>query len=420
MGGRDAQDSTIPRSYCPELLIGEEYSFEPRILSSTTTMGVEMAERGRPKVALVLSDEERLTLERLSSRRKTAQAVATRARVVLACAQPGVTNLAVAAELGVGPAMVGKWRSRFVANRLNGLFDEPRPGHPRTITDDKVEAVIIKTLEEKPKDATHWSTRSMAKAMGMSQTSISLIWRAFGLQPHRAESFKLSTDPLFVDKVRDIVALYLDPPERASVLCVDEKSQIQALNRYQPILPMMPGTPERRSHDYVRHGTTSLFAALDMATGKVIGSLRHRHRAAEFKKFLIQIDEEVPAHLDLHLILDNYATHKTPDIQRWLLRHPRFHLHFTPTSGSWLNMVERWFGELTTKRIKRGAHMSVGSGARHQGVDRDLERESAPLRVGQDRRPDPRLRRPLLRTSLRDGLKVTVNPLITRTSDSGH
>ena len=323
------------------------------------TMEVRMARTGRPKLPLVLSDEERLTLERLTNRRKSAQAMALRARIVLACAKPGATNLAVAASLGVNPATVGKWRARFVDMGLKGLFDEDRPGAPRTITDDKIEGLIVKTLEDKPADATHWSTRSMAKATGMSQTSISLIWRAFGLQPHRAESFKLSTDPLFIEKVRDIVGLYLDPPERAVVLCVDETSQIQALNRFQPILPMMPGTPERRSHDYVRHGTTSLFAALNMASGKVIGSLHRRHRAAEFKKFLIRIDEEVPEGLDIHMILDNYATHKTPDIHRWLLKHPRFHLHFTPTSGSWLNMVERWFGELTTKKIKRGAHTNV-------------------------------------------------------------
>jgi transposase/transposase-like protein len=321
-------------------------------------MEVRMAERGRPKEPLVLSDEERLALERLAKRRKSAQAIALRARIVLACAT-GITNQAVAAEVGVNPATVGKWRRQFVSERLDGLLDEPRPRVRRTVTDDKVEAVIVKTLEDKPRDATHWSTRSMAKATGMSQTSISLIWRAFGLQPHRADSFKLSTDPLFVEKVKDLVGLYLDPPERAVVLCTDEKSQIQALNRFQPVLPMMPGTPERRSHDYVRHGTTSLFAALDMATGKVIGSLHRRHRASEFKKFLERIDDEVPDDLDVHLILDNYATHKTPDIHRWLLRHPRFHLHFTPTSGSWLNMVERWFGELTTKKIKRGAHTSV-------------------------------------------------------------
>ena len=322
-------------------------------------MEVRMARTGRPKQLLVLSEEERSTLERLARRPKSAQAMALRARIVLACAEPGVTNLAIAAGLGVNPATVGKWRSRFIEGRVNALGDRDRPGAPRTITDDKVEALIVKTLESKPVDATHWSTRSMAEAIGMSQTSISLIWRAFGLQPHRSESFKLSTDPFFIEKVRDVVGLYLDPPERAVVLCVDEKSQIQALNRFQPILPMMAATPERRSHDYVRHGTTSLFAALDMATGKVIGSMHRRHRAAEFKKFLIRINEEVPEELEIHLILDNYATHKTPEIHRWLLRHPRFHLHFTPTSGSWLNMVERWFAELTTKKIKRGAHTNV-------------------------------------------------------------
>jgi len=321
-------------------------------------MEVHMARTGRPKPPLVLSDEERLTLQRLVKRRKSAQAIALRARIVLACAE-GATNQAVAAEVGVTASTVTKWRNRFVEHRLKGLIDEYRSGAPRTVTDERVEAVIVKTLEETPANATHWSTRSMAKATGMSQTSISQIWRAFNLQPHRSESFKLSTDPLFVDKVKDIVGLYLDPPERAAVICVDEKSQIQALNRYQPILAMMPATPERRSHDYVRHGTTSLFAALDMTTGKVIGSLHHRHRAVEFKKFLQLIDTEVPADLQVHLILDNYATHKTPDIQRWLLRHPRFELHFTPTSGSWLNMVERWFAELTTKKIKRGSHTSV-------------------------------------------------------------
>jgi transposase len=324
-----------------------------------------MGQGGRPKAELKLTTQERLTLERLMNRRKTAQALALRARMVIMCAK-GLTNAEVATKLGVNQNTVGKWRRRFIEQRLDGLFDEPRPGAPRTISDDKVEEVIVKTLEQKPKDATHWSTRSMAEAVGVSQTSIVRIWGAFGLQPHRSESFKLSTDPLFVEKVRDIVGLYLDLPERAVVLCVDEKSQIQALNRYQPILPMMPGTPERRSHDYVRHGTTSLFAALNVATGKVIGSLKARHRAAEFKKFLIQIDEEVPDHLAVHLVLDNYATHKTPEIQRWLLRHPRFQLHFTPTSGSWLNLVERWFGELTMKKIRRGAHMSV------RALERDI------------------------------------------------
>jgi transposase len=321
-------------------------------------MEVRMAERGRPKPPLVLTTEERLTLERLTNRRKTAQALALRARIVLAGAA-GKNNKEVAAQLKVTPATVSKWRSRFVEDRLDGLFDEPRPGPARTITDRQVEDVIVKTLEEKPRDATQWSSRSMAKATGMSQSAIVRIWHAFGLQPWRAESFKLSTDPLFIDKLYDICGLYLDPPERAVVLCVDEKSQIQALDRAQPIFPLMPGTPERRSHDYVRHGTTSLFAALDMATGKVIGSLHRRHRAIEFKKFLERIDTEVPADLDVHLVLDNYGTHKTPAIKRWLLRHPRFHLHFTPTSGSWLNMVERWFAELTNKKIKRGAHRSI-------------------------------------------------------------
>jgi transposase len=327
-------------------------------------MEVRMAERGRPRVPLVLSEDERLTLERLTSRRKTAQALALRARIILTCAS-GKMNKEVAAELKVSPATVGKWRARFVEDRLDGLFDEPRPGPARTITDRQVEEVIVKTLEERPVDATHWSSRSMAKATGMSQSAIVRIWRAFELQPWRAESFKLSTDPLFIDKLYDICGLYLDPPERAVVLCVDEKSQIQALDRAQPILPIMPGTPERRSHDYVRHGTTSLFAALDMLTGEVIGSIHYRHRAIEFKKFLDLIEAEVPAHLDIHLVLDNYGTHKTPMIKRWLIRHPRFHLHFTPTSGSWLNMVERWFAELTTKKIKRGAHRSV----------RELERD---------------------------------------------
>jgi transposase len=322
--------------------------------------------RGRPKVELVLTDHERATLERLTNRRKTAQAMALRAHIVLACAEKSQpTNGEVAARLKVHQATVSKWRRRFVDERLDGLFDEDRPGAPRTVTDDMVERVVVKTLEEQPRDATHWSRRSMAKATGMSPTTIGRIWRAFELKPHLAENFKLSTDPLFIEKVRDVVGLYLDPPERAVVLCVDEKSQIQALNRSQPILPLLPGVAERRSHDYKRHGTTSLFAALDMATGQVIGSLHGRHRAVEFKKFLQKLDAEVPAGLDVHLILDNYGTHKTPSIKRWLLAHPRFHLHFVPTSSSWLNMVERWFGELTMKKIRRGTHRSV----------RELERD---------------------------------------------
>ena len=321
--------------------------------------------RGRPLTELTLGGEDRDTLTRWVRRPKTAQALAQRARIVLGAAE-GRSDSAVAAELGLTARTVGKWRRRFLEQGPDGLLDEQRPGAPRTITDDMVEAVIVKTLEEKPTDATHWSTRSMATEMGMSQGSISRIWRAFGLQPHRSESFKLSTDPLFVEKVRDVVGLYLDPPRRAVVLCVDEKSQIQALARFQPILPMLVGTPERRSHNYVRHGTTSLFAALEVASGKVIGSLRRRHRASEFKRFLVQIDAEVPEGLAVHLVLDDYATHKTPAIKHWLLRHPRFQLHFTPTGASWLNLVERWFAELTTKRIKRGAHTSV------QGLERDI------------------------------------------------
>jgi len=321
---------------------------------------------GRPKAALSVSAEEREALERLSRRRKTAQAIALRARIVLACAtDPQPTNGEVAARLGVSQATVGKWRRRFIEKRLDGLYDEPRPGAPRTVSDEDVERVVVTTLEQTPTDATHWSTRSLAKATGMSKSTVGRIWGAFELKPHLTESFKLSTDPLFVEKVRDVVGVYLDPPERAVVLCVDEKSQIQALNRSQPILPLVPGTPERRSHDYVRHGTTSLFAALDAASGMVISSLHARHRAVEFRKFLARIDAEVPAGLAIHLVLDNYATHKTPAIKRWLVRHPRFHLHFTPTSSSWLNLVERWFSELTTKKIRRGAHRSV----------RELERD---------------------------------------------
>jgi transposase len=314
--------------------------------------------RGRPLANLTLADQDRETLLRWMRRPKTAQALAQRARIVLAAAD-GRPNEAIAAELAVTPHTVGKWRRRYLERGPDGLLDEPRPGAPRTIGDERVEALITRTLEQKPLGATHWSTRSMARRMGMSQSSVSRIWRAFGLQPQRTESFKLSTDPLFVDKVRDVVGLYLDPPERAVVLCVDEKSQIQALARFQPILPMLTGTPERRSHDYVRHGTTSLFAGLDTLTGKVIGALHRRHRAIEFRSFLERLDAEVPAELDVHLVLDNYATHKTPAIKRWLLRHPRFHLHFTPTGASWLNLVERWFAELTTKKIKRGAHTSV-------------------------------------------------------------
>jgi transposase len=316
-----------------------------------------MAVKGRPKPELVISEVERETLVVWTRRRKTSQALALRAQIVLRCAT-GLLNQEVAAELGVSMPTVGKWRQRFVEHRLDGLTDEPRPGQPRKITDSDVEAVIVKTLESQPRSATHWSTRSMAKASGLNQTAVSRIWRAFALQPHRSETFKLSKDPLFVDKVRDIVGLYMSPPDKALVLCVDEKSQIQALDRTQPILPLRPGQAERRSHDYVRHGTTSLFAALDVACGKVIGRCFRRHRSQEFRAFLELIDQSVPADLDVHLVLDNYGTHKTPAIHRWLLRHPRFHLHFTPTGSSWINLVERWFAELTNKTIRRGTHRS--------------------------------------------------------------
>jgi transposase len=318
-----------------------------------------MAERGRPKAPLVLTDEEQQTLQRWTRRAKTAQALALRAKIVLACAE-GATNKEVAEQLGIWPQTVGKWRGRFVARRLEGLSDEDRPGRPRTIADERVEAVIAKTLEEPPPNHdTHWSTRSMARATGMSQTAISRIWRAFGLKPHLTETWKLSTDPQFIDKVRDVVGLYLDPPERALVLCVDEKSQIQALDRTAPSLPILPTTPARHTHDYVRNGTASLFAALDVASGKVISQVHRRHRHQEFLKFLKTIDASVPAGLDLHLICDNYGTHKTPEIKRWLLRHPRFQLHLTPTYSSWLNLVERWFAELTNRKLRRSAHRSV-------------------------------------------------------------
>ena len=308
----------------------------------------------------MLSDEERGQLERWARRRRTAAGLAQRSRIVLACAQ-GESNTEIARRLGLSRPTVTKWRARFASGRLEGLLEEPRPGRPRTVSDALVEDVIVRTLESAPPDrGTHWSTRQMAAKTGLSQSTVSRIWRAFGLQPHRLEHWKLSKDPLFVEKVRDIVGLYLDPPERAIVLCVDEKSQIQALDRIQPILPLLPGTPARASHDYKRNGTSSLFAALDAASGKAIGSLHARHRAIEFKGFLQTIERQVPADLDVHLILDNYATHKTPTIKRWLAAHPRFHLHFTPTGASWLNLVERWFGELTARKIKRGSHRSVG------------------------------------------------------------
>ena len=317
-----------------------------------------MGQRGRPAVRVVLSEEERETLERWARRPKSAQALALRCRIVLAAAE-GEMNTGIAGRLGCSPATAGKWRGRFAERRLDGLHDEPRPGKPRTISDREVEQVIVTTLEETPADATHWSTRSLARATGMSQSAISRIWRAFGHKPHLSESYKLSPDPQFIDKVRDIVGLYLNPPDAAVVLCVDEKSQIQALDRTAPILPLLPGTPERRTHDYRRYGTTNLYAALDLASGNVISDLTARHRAEEFRRFLNLIDKTVPAQLDVHVVVDNSSTHKTPAIQHWLLRHPRFTFHYTPTYSSWLNLVERSFAELTSKWLRRGTHRSV-------------------------------------------------------------
>ena len=317
-----------------------------------------MEQRGRPKAELVLSEEERSTLERWARRPKSTQSLAQRSRIILACAD-GLTNKQAALKVGVHPATVGKWRKRFVQRRLDGLVDEPRPGAPRRITDEDVEAVVVRTLETKPVDATHWSTRDMAKQVGMSPSSVGRIWSAFGLKPWLTDTFKLSEDPLFIDKVRDIVGLYLDPPERAVVLCVDEKTGIQALDRTQPSLPMRPGQVERRTHDYARNGITDLFAALNIATGEVFHQLRPQHRAAEFKAFLTAIDKAVPAEFEVYVVLDNSSTHKTPEIQKWLLRHPRFQFHFTPTSSSWMNLVERWFAELTRRMLQRSAHRNV-------------------------------------------------------------
>jgi transposase len=331
--------------------------------------------------------------------------LALRSQIVLECAN-GRSNKEVAARLSVSAATVGKWRRRFLADRLDGLVDEPRSGRPRTVGDERVEDVIVKTLETAPPDGgTHWSTRQMAAKTGLSQSTISRVWRAFGLQPHRVEHWKLSKDPLFVEKVKDIVGLYMDPPERAIVLCVDEKSQIQALDRTQPILPVLPGVPERATHDYKRYGTSSLFAALNMTTGKVIESLHSRHRAIEFKKFLQKINDEVPADLDVHLVLDNYSTHKTPTIKRWLAAHPRFHLHFTPTGASWMNLVERWFAELTARKLKRGTHRSV----------RELNKDIRDWVKHRNENP-----RPYVWTKTAEQILNTIAAYYERISDSGH
>jgi transposase len=353
---------------------------------------------------LVLTEEERKTLENWTRRRKTAQALAMRSRLVLLCAE-GLSNQEVARRLRVCGATVCKWRGRFVRARIDGLLDEPRPGAPRSITDGEVERVVTMTLETLPKNATHWSTRSMAAASGLSQTAVARIWRAFSLQPHRVETFKLSKDPLFVEKVRDIVGLYLDPPERAMVFCVDEKSQIQALDRTQPILPMRPGQAERRSHDYTRHGTTTLFAALDVASGAVIGQCHRRHRAVEFRKFLDRIDAEVPENLDVHIVLDNYGTHKTQRIREWFAKRPRYHLHFTPTSASWISQVERWFGLLTEREVRRGNHRST------------IELEKTIQHYIATNNEDPK---PFIWNKNADQILESIKRFCLRTSNSGH
>jgi transposase len=354
---------------------------------------------------LDLTDEERQVLAAWVRRRKTAQALSERARIVLACAAGGSIG-SVAGQVGVSRNTVSKWRGRFLAERLEGLSDEPRPGRPRTVTDEHVELVITRTLEERgPGEDTHWSTRSMAAAAGLSQTAVSRIWRAFGLKPHLIETWKLSTDPQFIDKVRDIVGLYLDPPAGALVLCVDEKSQIQALDRTAPCLPVLPTTPARQTHDYVRNGTTSLFAAFETGSGSVIAQPYRQHRHQEFIRFLKLIDGAVPKELDLHLVLDNYATHKTPEVQKWLLRHPRFHLHFTPTSASWMNLVERWFAELTRRKLRRSAHRSV----------RDLEVDLRKWTNEWNRHP-----KPFIWTKTADEILETLAAYCQRISDSGH
>jgi transposase len=347
-------------------------------------------------VPIELSVEERDQLEAWSRRRTSAQALAVRSRIVLAAAD-GLNNTEIAARLGIHRNVAGKWRQRFAEYRLDGLTDEPRPGQPRKITDAQVEEVIVKTLESTPKDATHWSTRSMAREVGLTQSAVHRIWKAFGLQPHRRESWKLSRDPLFVAKVRDVVGLYLNPPERAVVLCVDEKSQIQALDRTAPILPMLPGTPARATHDYKRSGTSSLYAALDITTGKVIGALHSRHRAIEFKKFLQTIDREVPDDLAVHLVLDNSSTHKTPTIQRWLAAHPRFVLHFNADLQLMAEPRRALVGRADDQEAApRRPPLRPPAQRRHPRLDRDLERRPQTLRLDQDRRPDPRIDRHLL------------------------
>lgn len=363
-----------------------------------------MPRTGRPKAELVLSDDERDQLVRWSRRRKSSQALALRSRIVLACAE-GRSNKEVAAACGVSQATVGKWRRRFCELRLDGLCDDPRPGRPPSISVQQVEDVVVATLESTPENATHWSRVKMAQRSGLSASTIGRIWRAFELKPHRAETFKLSNDPLFVEKVYDIVGLYLDPPEKAVVLSVDEKSQVQALARSQPAFPMMPGMPEKRTHDYLRHGTTSLFAAFNTTDGTVISSLHRRHRAVEFKKFLQKIDSQVPEHLDVHLICDNYGTHKSPAIKRWLESHPRFHMHHTPTYASWINQVERWFAYLTEDLLRRSDHRSV------QALERDIRAWVAAWNENP---------KPFIWTKTAEEILASLTRLLQRINGAGH
>ena len=360
--------------------------------------------RGRKSIAVRIAEQDRIRLEEWTRRPKTAQALALRARIVLRAAD-GVDSTQIARELGVHPDTARKWRGRFAARGLDGLLDEPRPGQPRKLTDTQIEAVLRRTLETTPAGATHWSTRTMAQACGLNQTAVSRIWRAFALQPHRSENFKLSKDPLFIDKVRDIVGLYLNPPDRALVLCVDEKSQIQALERTQPLLPLRPGQAERRAHDYQRHGTTSLFAALDAKTGAVLGKTFRRHRAQEFRQFLDLIEERMPAELEVHLILDNSSTHKTASIRRWLLKRPRFHTHFTPTSSSWLNLVERWFAALTERQLRRNSFRSTIQ----------LEQAIREFLAAHNSQP-----RPFVWTKTADQILESIARYCRRINDSGH